>query len=108
MAIVFTENRSLPRQLRSGLGDTNFFDVLNAPINFLKGVFVDKPEAQAAAQVAIAQQQAQMTEALAQDRAATMRTVMMAGAGIVALLAVVIALKPRRKKLAGYRRRHRR
>ena len=113
MAIVFSESRSFPSELRSdGLGrhfgEANFLDFLMAPLNLAKGLFVDKPQAEAAAQLQAQQLQVQQTQILTEGRRQTLRTVAMVGAGMIGLLAIAIVLKPRSRKLAGYRKHRRR
>lgn len=120
MSVRFYTSRSFPTELQhlGGYGDTgqDVVGVLHelttgaanlSPWNFLTGIFVDKPKAEAAAQIAMSQTQAQAIAAQQQQRQETLRTVMMVGAGVVGLLALVIVMKPRSKPVAGYRRKRR-
>lgn len=121
MGVFFTEARAFPKELKSmghyrgAFGDNSadmnaFANVVAqaSPWNFLKGMFVDKPAAEAAAQAQIASTQAQLLEVQAEDRSKTLRTVAIVGAGLVGVLVLVIATRKRAPQTAGYRRRRRR
>ncbi len=115
MSVVFTEGRALPKELRGDFGrygdaGSDIAAGLKAvsPWDFLTGIFVDKPKAEAAAQVALAQTNAQNLAAndqLLAARQKTLRTAALAGAGVLGLLVLVIAMKPHRAPaVAGYRK----
>lgn len=118
MAIVFSEGYGLPREFQhgrmGGYGDTNAWDFLQSPATLLKGIFVDKPAAEQASQVAIATQQAHAAEMIAAEKAKTTMTIVKVAGGVLGALAVgLVLLKLLKKKstpakVAGYRRRHRR
>lgn len=125
MSVSFYEGRGFPSGLknidmghyagRRSLGDAGWdavASVFNAPVNLFKGIFVDKPAAEQAAQVAIAQAQGLAAvqiqgqqELLAEERQKTFRTALLVGAGVLGLLAIGIILKrPRKVAVAGYRK----
>jgi len=124
MSVSFYEGHGFPGELknidmghyagRRSLGDAGWdavASVFNAPVNLFKGIFVDKPMAEQAAQVAIAQAQGiaavqiqGQQELLAEERQKTFRTALLVGAGVLGLLAVGIILKRRPRAVAGYRR----
>lgn len=122
MSVEFFTERSFPRVLRQmghynrgygAYGDDFMSEVAQtvknaSPWDFLKGIFVDKPAAEAAARVQEAQLQAQAIEQQQMARQQTLRTVAIVGAGLVGLLVIVVAMKPASKKVAGYRRKKRR
>ncbi len=122
MSIVFFEGRSPPSELTGrmdGYGNTGD-DIANivekaSPFDFLKGVFVDKPIAQANAQAALAATQASTAIAMQQEadlqKQATMRTLTMVGAGLAGLMVFALVLRPHPRAapaVAGYRRKSRR
>jgi len=121
MGVVYTSDRGIPREFRSGfqgyrsLGDATFTEAGGAaimgaisPWNFLKGLFVDKPAAEQAAQVAIAQAQANAAANAQFAKSANLKTMLMYGAGAVGILALVLTMSRRRSSVAGYRRKSRR
>lgn len=131
MAGVFFEGKTVPTDVRRSLNGFGHFGdddghmntgeavadifrsitgVAAGPVNFFTDLFVHKPEADAAAQVAAAGQQAQLLAIQDQDKSQTLRIALIAGAGLVGLLAFVLVLKKRSApaKVAGYRRRRRR
>lgn len=75
-----------------------------SPWDFLTGIFVTKPAQAEAAQVELARLQAQAVGQQAAARAQTLKYALLAGAGVVGVLVLVIALKPRRAAVAGYRK----
>jgi hypothetical protein len=122
MSVQFYTQREFPAQLKSLSGFRHYgdwaSDLLNAganlvqkasPWDLLKGVFVDKPIAQAQAQEAEAQIQAQAVAMQQAEQQSTLRMVLLVGAGLAGALLVVAALKPpAAKKMSGYHRRNRR
>lgn len=132
MTVYFSTERGVPKMFRDNdlgrfsggplrLGDGDFgtqaAQIIQAasPWNLLKGVFVDKPMAQAAAQQAVSQAQAEEAAAYSQDQAriageqqATLRTGLMIGAGLLGLVAVVSLMRRPAKAVSGYRSRRKR
>lgn len=137
MSVRFYTDRGFPPELRNlaGYGDTyapnagntSYTEERNrnagetivagleavSPWNFLTGVFVDKPKAEAAAAIAAAQMQSQAISEQALARQETLRMATIAGAGLIGALVLIVALKPAKSKtvvkVAGYRKRkHRR
>ena len=117
MSVVFVEGRELPKNFRvdgyHGYGADTGQDITNiaraiSPWDFLKGTFVDKPIAQAQAQAEISATQAQTAIAMQQEadiqKRATMKTVLLAGAGLAGLFALVLILRPAPRATAGYRK----
>lgn len=114
MSVRFYTDRSFPSDLKhlgaygSDAGDfmqgAAAFVRAASPWDFLTGVFVDKPRAEAEAQVAQAQAAASAIAAQQAARQQTLRTVMIVGAGLVGVLVLVVATRPRAPKVAGYRR----
>jgi hypothetical protein len=79
-----------------------------SPWGFLTGIFVDKPKAEAAGQVAQAEITARVIAQQQQQRQETLRTVLLVGAGLVAVVVIVSATRPRKPKpVAGYRKQRR-
>jgi len=117
MSVFFTEGRGLPKEFTRAdmgrYGDTGS-DIANiiekaSPFDFLTGVFVTKPAQERAAQVAIAQSQAEEAAVYQQAKQKTTRTVVMVGAGLLGLLALVMIMRPRpAAAVAGYRKHSRR
>ena len=121
MAIVLTEDRGLPKEFKNdfghyrGFGDDALTGIANivqraSPWDLLKGIFVDKPMAQAQAQMEVAQMQAQVAMQQEADRAKMLKYGLIAGAGIAGILVIVLVTKPRPapRAVAGYHRRHKR
>ncbi len=110
MTITFSESRKFQPRHLNGVGnfgeESEFVQGLNAisPWNFLKNMFVDKPAAENAAQVAIAQAQAQQNVLEAQARSKTTRTLVMVGAGLAGLMLVGLMASRSGGSVAGYRR----
>jgi hypothetical protein len=129
MTVEFFEGRNFPRELRqmSQYGDTYapgqsvytetrernagdaiadiFRSLTTGAVDFFGG---STSEAKIAAANA-AQMQAQIYGAQEVERAKTLRTVAIVGAGVVGLLVIIIALKPKpAPKMAGHRRNKRR
>lgn len=113
MSIVFTDSREMPKEFRqadmgrygdAGSDAVNFIEKAS-PWDFLKGVFVDKPAAAAANQAVIAQAQAQSAAMMQSQQQDTLRTAMLLGGGVLALLAIVSVLRrPAPARVGGYRR----
>lgn len=130
MSVEFFTDRGFPKQLRSLNGLRHYrrygdgFDLtpgLNAvanivqkasPWDLLTGLFVTKPQAEAAAQVAESQIQAQAIASQQASQQKTLRTIALVGAGVVGLVVVANVLKPKPlkppKSVAGYRRKRKR
>ncbi len=114
MTVRFYTEREFPAELSrmGGYGDAGT-DIVNglravSPWDFLTGIFVDKPKAEAAAQLQAQQTAAAAFEAQQAQRQQTLRVVLIAGAGLVGVLALAIALKPPSRPVAGYRKGKRR
>ncbi len=114
MSVVFSGDRGLPPEFRNGgMGDglteggaVNFMKAIS-PWDFLTGWLVTKPAAEAAAQADIARSQAAAmaaNDALLQAKQKTLRTIAFAGAGVLAVLVLVMATKPRSAAVSGYRK----
>ena len=116
MSIYFTEGRGLPKEFTRGGGYEGFggeavVDVMKAisPWDMLTGLFVTKPAAERAAQVAIADAQVRAQGQAQAAQSANLKTIMMYGGAAVGALVLVILLTKRRKtSVAGYRKRPRR
>lgn len=121
--VVFVEGKGLPREFTRGggyqgyrMGDATFTEAGGAaimgavsPWNFLTQLFVTKPAQEHAAQVAIAQAQADAQGQALYARSANLKTILMYGAGGVGALALILYLTRRRSSpVAGYRSRRRR
>jgi threonine dehydrogenase-like Zn-dependent dehydrogenase len=78
-----------------------------SPWEFLTGIFVDKPKAEAAAQLAQSELAARAVASQQAARQQTMRTVLLVGAGLVGVLVIVVATKPRKSQVAGYHKKRR-
>ncbi len=119
MSVIFYEGRKAPASLRhlagfrgtqtDGQGDigqqVSSIVTAASPWNLLKGIFVDKPQAEAANQAAIAQAQAQEAGIVAQEKADTLRTAMMVGGGVLGVVLLVSLLRrPAPARVAGYRK----
>ena len=114
MTVVFYEGRRAPVGLRhmNGYGGDTFteagavaFTKAISPWDFLTGVFVTKPAAEAANQAAIAQSQAQEAGIVAQGKAEMIRTAMMVGGGVLGIVVLVSLLRrPAPARVGGYRK----
>lgn len=113
MSVMFVEGRGLPAAIRKAdmghYGD-GWTDLAQAgknisPWDFLTGVFVTKPAQAAEAQAQIAEAQAQSAAISAQERQSTLRTAMLAGAGILGLLALVMVVRRPAARVGGYKSR---
>lgn len=124
MSIIFTEDRGVPSELRNGdmsryahyaagpsnvpgqfteAGAVAFVNAIS-PFEFLKGLFITKPQQEQAAQVALAQTQAGLISADTEARQRTTRLLVGAGAGLAGLMAIALILRGRRSSVAGYHR----
>ena len=123
MGVVFVEGKGLPKQFTRGggyaryhrMGDATFTEAGGAaimgaisPWNFLTQLFVTKPAQEHAAQVAIAQAQADAQGQALYARSANLKTMLTYGAVGVGALALLLFLRRRPASVAGYRRRSRR
>lgn len=120
MSVIFTEDRSVPPELRNGdmsgfgrhyagpefteQGAVAFVQAIS-PWEFLKGLFVTKPQQEQAAQVALAQTQAGLIAADTAARQKTTRLLVGVGAGLAGLMAIALIARRRRSSVAGYRSR---
>lgn len=113
--ITFVEGRQLPPEFKKLDLGHHYGDALTdignivqkaSPWDFLKGIFVDKPMAEQQAQIAIQQQQAAVAEQSLLSRQVTTKTLVMAGVGVLGLLALIAIARPR-GAVAGYRKRRR-
>lgn len=126
MGVTFTEGRGLPSEFSRGsgyeglhqlghfgeetsvVGDVaKVFDAVS-PWKLLEGIFVTKPAAERAAQVAIAEAQVKAQGQAQYARAQSMKTLLMYGGGAVGALVLVILLTKRRAPAVGSYRRSRR
>lgn len=131
MSIVFWEGKKVPASVRSQFGGFGSYggvlqfgdagsDIANivqkaSPWDFLTGVFVSKPIAEAQAQAALAQTQADAAGIYQQQQAQiqaaqqdTIRTAVMVGGGILGVILLVSVLRrPARAAVGGYRKRSR-
>lgn len=117
MSVMFVEGRGLPASIRKSdmghylgarYGDAGT-DIANtarniSPWDFLTGIFVTKPAQAAQAQAEIAAAQAQSAAISAQERQSTLRTAMLAGAGVLGLLALVAVVRRPAAHVGGYRK----
>lgn len=133
MSVRFYTDRAFPRELRQlgGYGDyagsgydtqstytTEGGEIMSgiaetikqaSPWQLLASIFVDKPRAEAAGQVAQAEIAARAYSEQQAQRQETLRTVLLVGAGLVGVLVIVVATRPKKPKpVAGYRRKNRR
>jgi len=121
MSVVFSEARNLPAEfsgeaMGSYGADGTFTEagaigILKAasPWDMLTGLFVDKPRAEAAAQAAVAEAQSMALQQQAISRAKTMKTAILAGAGILGVLVLATVMRPApQRAVAGYSRKARR
>jgi hypothetical protein len=119
MSALFFEGRTPPAAIRQQFSMGRHYADAGAdivaglkavsPWDFLTGVFVTKP---AQAEQAALQQQEMQAQAVAMQQAQqakTVRTVMIAGAGLVGVIILAVALRsPKHTAVHGYRkRRHR-
>jgi len=116
MSVVFHEGRDLPKEFRRGSGYEGYGDSTQdgaakiidslSPWNFLKGVFVDKPAAERAAQVELTRLQAQAQGQSQLLRSQNMEELLQyAAIGVGALVIVILLTKKRAPaKVGGYRR----
>lgn len=125
MSVIFTEDRGVPSEIRNGdmsgygrhfaTGPSNvpgqfteqgavaFMNAIS-PFEFLKGLFVTKPQQEQAAQVALAQTQAGLVAADTEARQKTTRLLVGVGAGLAGLMAIALLVRGRRSSVAGYSR----
>mgnify|MGYP001604634645 CR=1 FL=1 len=120
MGVTFSEGRGLPREFTKGGGYEGFGDDMQdgaakiahavLPWDLLTGLFVTKPQSEQAAQVAIAQAQAEAQGDALAIRGVNTRMMVLVGGGIVGVLAVGLLLMKlnRPSRVSGYRRKSRR